>query len=182
LHIQVSVNPTVHLAFNPILPGGDSADWNGLEFFQSLGNEVLQVIAIEAFGLVVTYLIAKYTSLISFWAGALVEAIKIGVQGFLAWLNWDNREAMLASALMSLVMLIFAATDFGSTVSNFLVRIIDKLKWVCGNAAGTLAFILVKLKDMFLWGRGAASWLVDTMEIVADAVLLGICLRRYIEL
>ena len=182
LHIRASVNPTVHLAFNPILPGGDVAEWNGLEFYQSLRDEAIQLVMIEAFGLIATYLGAKYTSIGSFVAGIIVEAIKIGIQGFLLWPSWNNAEAMLASALVSMVMLIFAITDFGSTASNFLVRLIDGLKWVCGGAVGALTLVLVKLKDMFLWGRGAASWLVDAMEIGADFVLLVVAWRRCQEL
>ncbi len=83
---------------------------------------------------------------------------------------------------MSGVMLLFVLTDFKSSVSNFIVRIMDELAWICGSAVGALTWILEKLKDMFLWGRGACSAVVDVMEILADATLLVLALRRSNEL
>jgi len=80
-------------------------------------------------------------------------------------------------------MLLFAITDFGSTVSNFLTMFIDELVYLFGwPLVNSLIVILTKLKDMFLWGRGAASWLVDAMEIGADFVLLVVAWRRCQEL
>ena len=183
LHVQASVNPTIHVAFNPILPGGEIADWDGMVFFSSLGEEVVQTAAIETFGLVSTYILAKCTSLTSFWGGIIVEGLKIGIQGaLLLSFGWNSAQAMRASSLMSLVMLLFALTDFGSAVSNFLTRLIDELRWICGFAVTSLTVILKTLKDMFLWGRGASSSIVDTMEIVADAALAVIALRRSVDL
>ena len=182
MHIQVSVNPAIHLGLNPILPGGETAEWNGLEFFNSLESEIVQTIGIEALGLIGTYLAAKYLSLASFVAGIIAEGAKIGLQILFLIPSWNSAEAMLASALMSIVMMIFAMTDFGSTASNILVRFIDGVKWRCGGAVTALTWILMKLKDMFLWGRGASSAVVDLMEIIADAVLAIAALRRSIEL
>lgn len=182
LHVKVHVNPTIDVGFNPILPGGEVAEWNGLEFFSSLGSEVVQLIAIEAFGLIGTYLLAKYASIGSFLTGIAIEIVKILIQvGFLSP-SWNSAEAMLASALMSTIMMVFVITDFSNTVSSCLVRLIDGLKWICGGAVTALTWVLVKLKDMFLWGRGASSAIVDVMEIVADAVLGVIALRRYNQL
>jgi hypothetical protein len=170
------------VAFNPILLGGDIAEWSGLEFYQNLKDETVQLVMTEAFGLIATYLGAKYASIGSFAAGIIVETAKIILQSVFLISSWDSAEAMLASAFMSMVMLIFAITDFGSTASNFLVLMIDKLRWVCGGVVNALTLILVKLKDMFLWGRGAASWLVDAMEIGADFVLMVVAWRRCQEL
>lgn len=178
MHVKININPTIDVGFNPILPGGEVVEWNGLEFFSSLSDEVLQIIGIEAFGLIATYLVAKYTSIGSFIAGVAVEVTKIILQSLFLLPSWYSAEKMLASALMSAIMLVFVITDFGSAVSNFLVRLIDGLKWVCGGATTALTWVLVKLKDMFLWGRGAVSWLVDLMEILADAALTVIALRR----
>jgi hypothetical protein len=182
MHVRVNVNPTIDIGFNPILPGGEVAEWNGLGFFSSLSGEVLQTIGIEAFGLIATYLAAKYTSIGSVLAGIAIEFTKIVLQSLFLVPNWNSADAMLASALMSAIMLLFAITDFGSTVSNFLVRMIDELKWICGGATNALTWVLVKLKDMFLWGRGSLSWVVDLMEILADAAFTIITLRRYLDL
>lgn len=182
LHVRASVNPVIHIAFNPILPGGEIAEWNGLEFFNGLVNEVLQTIGIEALGLILIYLGARYTSLTSFWAGIIAEALKIGLQGFLLMPSWDNVDAMRAVSVMSFIMLVFALTDFGSIISNFVERLIDKLRWICGVSVISFMWILTKLKDMFLWGRGAASAIVDAMEIVADAVYFILAGVRIMEL
>lgn len=48
--------------------------------------------------------------------------------------------------------------------------------------SSVFTLIFAKLKDMFLWGRGAASWLVDVMEISADMALMVFAWRRYQEL
>ena len=182
LHVKVHVNPTIHVGFNPILLGGEIAEWNDLNFFNGLRDEVLQTVGIEAFGLVATYLLAKYLSIGSFTAGILTELVKIGFQVGFLFPGWNSAEGMLASAVMSAVMLLFALTNFASTVSNFLVRIIDELAWLCKGAVSALTWVLAKLKDMFLWGRGAYSAVVDVMEVVADATLLVLALRRSNEL
>jgi hypothetical protein len=148
-----------------------------------VGGEIVQTIGIEALGLVGTYLAAKYLSLTSFVAGIVAEGVKVGLQILFLIPSWDSAEAMLASALMSVVMLLFAITDFGNAVSNVLTRFIDGLRWVCGwPLVNSIIWILTKLKDMFLWGRGACSAVVDLVEIVADAALAVAALRRSIEL
>jgi len=183
LHVRASVNPTVHLGFNPILPGGEIAEWDGMEFFASLGEEVAYAFAIEFAGLVATYVIARYASLTSFMAGIAVEAGKIVFQTALFFKDWNSLEGMLASSLMTIVMLLFTLTDFFSTASNYVTWFIDSLlKGICLGAVNALTWTLFTLKDMTLWGRGALSAVVDLMEIFADVAMLVIGLRRCVEL
>jgi len=185
MHVKVQVSDPIMIdvGFNPILPGGETCAWNGLEFFGRLEGEAIQLVAMEALGLIGTYLLAKYTSLGSFLVGIGIEFLKIGAQFLFLIPSWNNAMAMLASAVMSVIMLVTVVTNFGSSATNFLIGIINALKWFCGGpAVNMLTWVLVKIKDMFLWEIGALSKWVDGMEAVADAILLITAIARYNQL
>jgi hypothetical protein len=182
LHVKVHANPTIDVGFNPILPWSETCSWDGLEFFAGLDDEMIQFVVAEALGLIGTCLLAKYASIGSFFVGIGVETAKIIAQWVFLYPSWNSAGQMLASALMSLVMLVFVVTDFGRTASNFLVRIIDYLRWICGGVINMFTWILAKLKDMCLWGIGALSKWVDAMEAISDATLFFVACGRYNQL
>jgi hypothetical protein len=181
LHAKIHVNPTIDVGFNPILPGGETAIWDGLEFFQSLIGEMLETTLLEAMGLIGTYLLARATAIPMLWLGIAVEIGKNIAQTLLFLQDWDNAAHMLASGVVSIAMMFFALVDF-YIKPNFFTKFVDALWRICGQSQSALRWVMVKLTEMAEFGKLAGSRIVDGIEIVANLLIAITALIRYTEL
>ena len=182
LHIKMHVNPTIEVGFNPLLPGGEVADWSGLEFFGSLSWEVFQETLIQAVGLIGQYLLARAVGTIQPWIGGAIMAGKIIAQGWLFLGDWDNAMKMLASGLVSIAMSIFALADFYFQFNVFM-RFVDTLWGIFGHSVqGVLRWMLMRLTEIGLFGKALSRHWIDAVEATFDFVTGLIALMRYTDL
>jgi hypothetical protein len=181
LHIKLSVNPTVDIGFNPILPGGEVADWSGLEFFGAVVGEVIEETLIEATTFIGTYLVARTVGLAQPWIGGVMEFAKIVLQTALFLADWDDALRMLATGLVSIAMSFFAIVNF-YTQPNIFLKFVDVLWSICGSAKGALRWMLMTLTDMALVGKAVSRSWIDAVEATADFVIGLTALLRYVNL
>jgi len=181
LHIKIHVNPTIDIGFNPILPGGEVADWSGLEFFGALVGEVLEETLIEAFALIGAYLVARTIGIAQPWIGVAIEAGKISAQALLFLSDWDDALRMLAAGLVSIAMSFFAIVNF-YVQPNIFMKFVDALWSLCGSAQGALRWMLMRLTEMALLGKAVSRSWMDAVEATADFVIGLTALLRYVDL
>jgi len=181
LHIKLNLNPTIDIGFNPILPGGEVADWSGLEFFGALIGEILEETLIEATALIGTYLVARTVGIAQPWIGVIMEAGKIGAQTLLFLADWEDALRMLATGLVSIAMSFFAVVNFYFQ-PNIFMKFVDALWALCGAAQGALRWMLMTLTEMALFGKAVSRSWIDAVEATADYVIGLTALLRYIDL
>lgn len=125
VHVKIQVNPTIDIGFNPILSGGETHDWTGLETFSNVMEEVWQDIMLDFAGTFASYLIAKGLSLWNWVPGIIAEGIKGTVQYCFLWLYWGDSAKMLAmsvaNVLMGLVALVASVGEaFVKALQSFM--------------------------------------------------------------
>jgi hypothetical protein len=175
LHVQVKLNPTVHVAFSPVLPGGESAEWSGIDVFMQLAAEVMEEIIVDVAGIFTAYLAAKA---LGFWnpvAGMIAEIAKASIQfGILVAMEWNDKLGLLVSALVSWIMALFAARiDLGKA----FVRAITKV--ACASASSALLRLSTMLLEGVFVFNVACRHFIDQLEAVLDFVIGAIAYLRY---
>jgi hypothetical protein len=167
LHIGLNINGVkIDVGFNPILPGGEEINWQGLGLFSSITADVISEMRLDLFALFAQYLIAKATSIIAWPVAAVVEALKFGIQAADLWRNWNNKIALLVSGVIGLIMGVAAvnldlAGRFVLAVCNVLV----------GSASAVLQWVFQTLLQSVGWSMTMwHSWL-DYVEIIGDVAL-----------
>lgn len=175
LHTKIHINPTMDIGFNPLLPGSETFDWNGLEFFKSLAEGVLTEIALDIGVFFDAYIFARKTSLTNPILGAVLETIKLGVQAGLMFLfDWATRgPKVLGSAIGSLLMgLLAIKVDIAKAFVDTLVRL-------CGWVSSAMQRLLTTLMDLLRFEQLIGRWWVDAIEIGGDFLLGGLGILRY---
>jgi hypothetical protein len=127
LHIKINVNPVIDVGFNPILPFGETYQWEGLEIFAEVIAEFVEELAIDIGILFLEYIIAKGLSMVPItWLPAVIALTAKGLtQGWLLWNDWNNQAKMLAVSLVNFAMgLIALRASIGVAFINALFNIV----------------------------------------------------------
>jgi hypothetical protein len=130
LHIKININPVIDVGFNPILPGGETWNWEGLEIFAEVLEEVWQDIMLDFIGVFISYIVAKGLSIWNLAAGLVAEGFKAAVQYTFLALFWNDLEKMLAISIANFLMgFIALATHVGEAFVKALINIIYAPAW-----------------------------------------------------
>jgi len=127
MHIKINMNPTIDVGFNPILPFGETYQWEGLEIFAEVLAEFVEELAIDIGILFLEYIVAKGLSMVPItWVPALIALTAKGLtQGWLLWNGWNNQAKMLAVSLVNFAMgLIALRASIGVAFINALFNIV----------------------------------------------------------
>jgi hypothetical protein len=175
---------------NPILPGGEIAEWSDdlVQLFDELIEESLITIALEVCGMYAAYLLARVLSIIGRAAQPWMFGVAIGlmlgkfaVQGYLWFKAINDRIAMLASALANTLLAIFALGRL-DLVGKFVKAIIRVLAGSAGSAMQSLfqdmLAVLNKVDRTFKFCR---DW-IDGTEIIFDCTLAVVSWIRFFQL
>jgi hypothetical protein len=174
LHVKIHINPTIDIGFNPILPGGETHNWDGLEKFEAVTAEALEDVGIDLAGMFAAYVTAKTTSIINPAVGVLIESVKLGVALVFLYNDWDNMVAVGATALVSIVMgLVVISTD---VAGDFLLAVCGL---IVGSAASALQWICDQLLHVVCVSMLITRWWIDALEVIFDWIVGGLALAHY---
>jgi hypothetical protein len=130
LHIKININPVIDIGFNPILPGGETYQWEGLEIFAEVLEEVWQDIMLDFIGVFISYIVAKGFSIWNLAAGLIAEGVKGAVQYTFLALSWNDLEKMLAISIANFLMgFIALVAHVGEAFVKALINIICAPAW-----------------------------------------------------
>jgi hypothetical protein len=178
IHIKINVNPVIDVGFNPILPGGETYLWEGLEIFAAVAEEFIQELIIDVVTLFIEYIVAKALSMlpITWLAAATALAAKGVTQFWLLMKDWGNPTKMLA---VSLVNFIIGLMAFKVSIG---VAFIDALfNLVYGRTMSALYLLQNKLPVAAEPIQHIRTW-IDAPEVIMD-ISFGIsALGRYLDL
>jgi len=187
LHVQVKVNPTMHVALNPLLPGGELTEWSGdlVELFADLVEEALTDMIIEVCGLLGLYLGAKALAIMGrgaqpwlFGLALVTEAVKYGLQIYLFAKSWSDRIGMLAQALVSTILGLFALAKI-----DVLLKFVKAVASVLPQSVASALHLLVdRLLPIFNSVGSAFSFcrdLIDYIELAGDLVFAAASWTRF---
>ncbi|MFX0202846.1 MAG: hypothetical protein ACFFCW_42620 [Candidatus Hodarchaeota archaeon] len=167
LHVKISINPTIEVAFNPVLPGGETWFWDGLEFFLGLTEEVVQDVVLDIVGLFVAYFVARKTSIANPPLGVALESIKLGIQAGLLYVSdWATRGIrLLGASIGSILMgLLAIKVDIAKAFVNMLIRL---CRWV----APAMMYLFNVLMDVLRIEQLISRWWIDAIEVGGDFLL-----------
>jgi len=177
LHVKINVNPTIDIGLNPILPGGETYFWDGLEFFQGLTEEIITDIMLDIVGLFTAYFVARKFSFFNPAVGVLMEIAKFFVQLGLLVLSpeWANRGVkLLGSGIGSILMALLAIkVEIAEALVNALIRL---CKWVASAMMRLFTVLMEILKVEQLISR----WWIDVIEVAGDFALGVLAFARYL--
>lgn len=176
LHVKISINPTIDVGFNPLLPGGETWVWDGLEFFEGLTEEVISDILLDVGGLFGAYLIARKFSVVNPALGFALEIAKLVAQGILLYISdWQTRGTrLLGSSIGSIMMGLLAINmNIAKTFVNTLIRL---CKWV----SSAMMNLFTILMDILSVEQLISRWWIDAIEISGDFLLGGLGIMRYL--
>jgi hypothetical protein len=156
----------IGVAFNPVLPGGEEINWQGLELFSSITADAISEMRLDLFGLFAQYLIAKATSIIAWPVAAVVEALKFGIQATDLWRSWNDKIGLLVSGVISLIIGVAAVKL--DLAGRFVLAVCSVL---VGSASAVLQSVFETLLQTVGWGMTMLrSWL-DYVKIIGDVAL-----------
>ncbi|MFX0203044.1 MAG: hypothetical protein ACFFCW_43630 [Candidatus Hodarchaeota archaeon] len=170
LHVKISINPTIEIAFNPILPGVETWFWDGLEFFEGLTAEMVQDVVLDIVGLFAAYFVARKTSIANPLLGAALEFIKLGIQaGFLYISDRATKGIrLLGASIGSILMALLAIkVDIAKAFVNALIRL---CKWV----ASAMMYLFNVLMDVLKVEQLINRWWIDAIEVGGDFLIGGL--------
>jgi len=127
MHVKININPMIDVGFNPILPFGETYQWEGLEIFAEVLAEFIEELVIDIGVLFLEYIVAKGLSMAPItWVPAAIALTAKGLtQGWLLWNDWNNQAKMLAVSLVNFAMgLIALRTSIGVAFINALFNIV----------------------------------------------------------
>jgi hypothetical protein len=177
MHIKININPpTIDIGFNPILLGGETFDFRGIEVFANIAENVLEDVILDIVAIFGQYIVAKGLSLWNPAAGIFMESIKFLIQmGLLVWREWNNKAGLLVSALVSFVMGIIALViDFGLLFIKAILRLI------AASTANILSLLYNKLVVVLMSARFIQRWWIDALESTFDWITGGFAMARYL--
>jgi 5-hydroxyisourate hydrolase-like protein (transthyretin family) len=172
LHTKININPAIDVGFNPILPGGETWKWEGLEIFAEVLEEVWQDIMLDVLGLLASYALAKTFSW-NFPVWIAIELAKFAFQGVLLAVVWNNLGKVLAVSLANFVM---GFISFSINVAEEFVKNLSFLAW-----GMTFSFLYASISEMIsiVGPVKFRSW-VDAVEIAFDFTMGVIALAHYL--
>ena len=176
LHIQINVNPRIHVGFNPLLPGGEVWDWENLDFFSDLYEQFLEELVVDSLGLFAGYVVAKGFSLWNWPATAIAFIVKAGLQAGLLAKDWHDSGRMLAAAITNILIGIIAiktslAKAFLDTLFNIVAAGTMSALYLLYNGAITVATPVQHIR----------TW-ADWVEVGMDFAFGITALIRYLDL
>jgi hypothetical protein len=178
LRIKININPTIHVAFNPIFPGGESYNWEGLEIFTAIAEEVIQEFIIDVIGIFTGYLAAKALSIWNPAVGIFAELAKGVLQfGLLVASNWDNKMRLLVSAVVNVIMGFIALK---SSIGKAFIEALCRL--TAAPASSALLNLHFKLLHVLFVAEFIGRWWLDILEVAIDWVIGGIALGRFLTM
>lgn len=173
LHLQININPRIHVGFNPLLSGGEIFEWEGLEIFAAVLEEIIEEVTIDVIGLFIGYLAAKALSVWNPACGILAEATKGGLQFFLLVVrNWNDKIDLLVSAMVNIMMGLFALI---ANIGKIFIQVLLKLT----SASTALLSLHFKLLHVLFIAQFSSRWWLDVIEIAIDFTLAGVAFVRY---
>jgi hypothetical protein len=176
LHVKIDINPMIDIGFNPILPGGETWLWDGLEFFEGLTEEVISDILLDVGGLFGAYLVARKLSIVNPALGAVLELAKIAAQSILLYTSdWQTRGTRLLGASIGNIMMGLLAINM-NIAETFVTALIRLCKWV-SSAMMNLFTILMNILSV---EQLISRWWMDVIEISGDFLLGGLGIIRYL--
>jgi hypothetical protein len=129
MHIKIDINPTIDVGFNPILPFGETYQWEGLELFANVVAEIWEEVMLDFMGVFISYTIAKGLSIWNLVGGLLAEGIKGAFQYALFLPEFfratEGSLKMLVAGIANILMgLIAIATNIGEAFVKALQALI----------------------------------------------------------
>jgi len=179
LHVKVNVNPMIHVAFNPILPGGEELWLEGLEIFANVVADIWQDVVIDLVGVFISYAVAKGLSIWNLAGGLIAEGIKGAVQYGLFFNEFfratNGSLVMLAAGIANIIMgLVAIATNIGEA----FVRALYNILW-----APVLSAVMFTTSTMIAIAAPfqAVRTAVDYVEsVVIDFPIAILALLKYL--
>jgi hypothetical protein len=178
LHIKINVNPVIDVGFNPILPGGETWNWQGLEIFKDMIEEVITDIALEFATLFGMYLVAKWLSFspTHILAAIIAESVKFGLQLALFIKDFDDQMAMIASSAMNFLL------GFISLHVDLAVEFIKAIcRYLTTSASSATSWALNILKGVLKVYGSVRTWL-DSVDTAINFLFGGLALIRFAQL
>ena len=173
LHAAINVNGTkIDVGFNPILPGGQTSQFNSLGVFANTVEQVWESMVFDFAGLLGEYVLAKLASATVAWV--VIELAKSVIQGISLWAFWGDCDTVLAISLASFLMGLVAC---GGSVSGQFAKGLESL-----ISAGTMSAIYISMGDMITVVSSVSffhTW-VDVVEIVMDFAFGALALAHYL--
>jgi hypothetical protein len=174
LHIQVNINPRIHVGFNPILLGGEVGDWDGVEFFSDLNEEFLQELIVDMIGIFIGYVVAKGLSLWNWVGAALALSAKFILQLMFLYPDWNNAPRLLATGIANIILgFIALTTSIGKAFLNELFNVVT---------AGTMSALYLMYNGLVVAAEPikaiGRTW-VDGADAFINFIVAGIALYRY---
>jgi hypothetical protein len=178
VHIQTNVNPRIHIGFNPVLPGGEIADWERLEVFGMVVAEVVQEIIVDVIGLFAGYFAAKVLSVWNPAVGIIAEAVKGALQfALLVAYEWNDKMGLLVSSIVSFIMGFIALNvEIGKAFIQVLYHSIS------GAASAALTDLHWKLLHVIFVAQFTGRWWLDYVDAAINWIIGGIALIRYLTM
>jgi hypothetical protein len=178
LHIKININPVIDVGFNPILPGGETWFWEGLDIFKDMIEEVITDIALEFATLFGMYLVAKWLSFspTHIFAAIIAESVKFGFQLVLFIKDFDDQMAMIASSAMNFLLGFISlhvdlAVEFIKAVCRYLIT----------SASSAMSWVLNILKGVLKVYGSVRTWL-DGVDTAINFFFGGLALIRFAQL
>lgn len=175
MHIKVAMGNTfIYVAFSPFLPGGEEL-WSSGEVFSEVAGEFMQELVIDVGILFAEYIVAKGFSLSPpTWPLAAFTLFAKGItQGFFLWRSWDDLARILATALVSFILGLFAIqASLGVAFVNLLFSMVS---------AGTVSALYLIQNNLIVAAQplqAIRTW-ADGVEVVMDLGFGIAALGRY---
>jgi len=165
----------IDIGFNPILHGGETYQWEGLEIFATIAEDVIQDFIIDVIGVFAGYLAAKLLSVWNPVVGIIAELVKGGIQfGLLVAFEWNNKIGLLVSAIVNIIMgLIALEANIGKAFIQALFRLTGM------SATSALLKLHFELLHVLFVAQFISRWWLDLLEASIDWIIGGIALIRY---
>lgn len=167
LHVEVNINPHIHVAFSPILPGGE---------IQTFTPDVPELIRNVAIDVLVEYFISEgiyrfmrntgniVAGIVAFIGTTIANFVLLGMQ-------WNSLEGLRATAISSFVSAFIGSRGPLDKLSDAISCLID---WF-----GTFCTEVKRLSVTFISLVGV---ILDGLDVIFNLIICGISIGRLIEL
>jgi hypothetical protein len=175
MHVVVNLaGTTINVGFNPLLLGGETCTWNGVNLFADMTGEVLQDIAIDITTIFATYIVAKVAGIWNIALGIVAEFVKFGMQTLLL-VEQSQGPSLLASAFCSFLigLLAIVKVDLAEQILNTLY------KMLAASAIEALDPLFAVLCGMVATSKIIFRGVVDYLEIAFDFITGGFAIMKF---
>jgi len=121
MHIVINLaGMMIDVGFNPVLLGGETCSWNGVNLFAIMQADVLQDVAVDIATIFATYIATKVTGCWNIALGIAAEGVKFLFQVVPLVYN-SQGPGLIASAFCSFLMgLLAIKVDLAEAILNVL--------------------------------------------------------------